>query len=480
MRFLLKAAVAILSLTLLFACGSESSTNNITATPAPSAVQIKLPTRIREAGAINLQAVRATLETSAGAVSMSLIGDRFEGSIRVNSGTDLSFTLTIFEQVGSQRITYATYEGSSNGPVTADQSVAIFERNYVYPDDDDDGTSNLAERDAGSNPFNPLSTPANPDGGNSAGLISFTQSAVEVEEGQQLTVNVSRTGGSTGVVTASINTSAFSGLTVTPQRLTWANGDATDKAFTVSSQSNDIPGDTQTIQLRLDNITGGATTGNTELSLTVLDISIVAIPPFNPLATDGEWEVCYEPYNTPGPSPFATQQSDNEGRVVNCFKACSGDIIVDPVSDGVGWMPFAQHSCFITNANPGTYANAPVYTPRRERMALALDADLFINNGTIWACDAQNRANSEYQYVVVNPLSWLRFNSDGTYGHAVTITADPPSRLQESNTWRVDGRILELSHINTGYRNIIFFSGGDTFHIHPDTDNRLRCSKQSY
>lgn len=481
MKQLGKLFSVVLLLVAVIACDSHPQPEPAQQPTTSSTMQFQLPERIRTSQAVNLQATGATLETSVGPVNMIRAGDRFEGSIDVASGTTLTFDLTIYEQVDNQRITYVVYRGSTNGPVTTNQTIPIFESTYTYLDDDRDGASNLAERSAGSDHANPLSTPDNPTGSAPAGVISFTDSTAQVEEGERLRINISRSGGASGVVTATVQSSEFTGLAISPTRLVWNDGDSQTKTILVQPESNPIPTDTRTVRLSLTNATGGATLGTTEIDVTILDITIVEPPPFTALATDGEWEVCVQPYNTPGPSPFATQLSGTEGRVVKCFKPCTENVILDPVSDGVAWMPVAQHSCFLSQASPGSLANAPIYTPRRERMTVNLTNQLFVNRNNIWGCDTQNRANLTYTYEVDAPaLQWFQFNADGTYSHAVTTDGNPPGRLQGPETWSIEGRKLELAHINTGYRNIIFFPGNQTFHIHPDTDNRIRCTKQSF
>ncbi len=471
----------IATITLLSGCGGRdhAEPQQHTGGGTASTMKFALPERIRTSQAVNLQATRATLDTSAGPVNMRRVGNQFEGSISVPYGSTFTFELLIYEQVGNLRIVYATSQGSTNEAVTGDVEIQISAGNFIEPDDDNDGASNLEERNAGSNHADPLSTPDNPNGPDAAGQISFIDLSSQVEEGEQVLISVARTGGSAGPATASVASSVFTGLTFSPQILIWADGESDTKTIRVNADSNDVPGDGQTVQFSLTNITGGATFGSSQIDVSIIDITIIEPPGFTPLVSDGEWEVCIPPYNTTGPSPFATQLSANEGRIVSCVKACTENVILDPNFSGWAWMPVEQHSCTLVAGTPGSYANIPLYTPRREQITVNLSAENFIANNATWACDTQSRANAEYSYVVSsNNLLWLQFSSDGTYQHAITTDGNPPPRYQGPNLWSVDGTVLELAHINTGYRNVIFFAGNQTFHIHPDTDGRFRCTKQ--
>jgi len=470
-----------LSLLALISCDSSTPPESEPLTNPASTMQFQLPKSIRTTQAINLQATGATLQTSVGAVDMVRVGDRFEGSIRVARNTTLTYDLAIYEQVGNQIITYVVYSGATSGPVTGDQTIPIFESNYIYPDDDRDGASNLAERAAGSDHANPLSTPNDQSGSAAAGEISFVESSGEVEEGQPLRINVNRAGGSNGMVSVTVQSSAFTILAPSPTTLVWANGDSQPKTILVRPEANVIPRDTQTVQISLSNPTGGATLGLAIQDVTVTDITSIQPPVFTGLATDGEWEVCSSPYNTAARFSFATQLSVSEGRTVSCFKPCTENVILHPTYDGLAWMPSLDQSCFLTQSSPGSYAKIAVYTPAREQMTLNLTTDLFTNTNNIWRCDKQNRNNIPYTYEDVPPfLDWYQFNDDGTYNYATTADGNPPVRLQGPSVWNAEGRTLDLANIDTRFRNIIYFPGNQMFHIHPDADNRIRCTLQPY
>jgi hypothetical protein len=110
------------------------------------------------------------------------------------------------------------------------------------------------------------------------GTLAFATAAISQAEGHSGTTNatitVTRTGGSNGAVSVSYATSngtatAGSDYTATSGSLTWADGDAASKSFTVA-----IAGDTnfetdETVTLALSGATGGASLGTAAATLTI-------------------------------------------------------------------------------------------------------------------------------------------------------------------------------------------------------------------
>ncbi len=313
------------------------------------------------------------------------------------------------------------------------------------------------------------------------GALAFAASTTAVNEGESTSIAVSRNGGSNGAISISVTSPASTQYTVTPTTLTWADGDNADKSIIVSAASNDTSDDTQTIVVQLAEPTGGATVGAGTLSVTLTDTTVVTPPPpgFTPLATDGEWEICIPPYNTTGPTAYAAQLSATEGRIVSCIKACPETIVLDDEFAGWGWDPVALHSCITTTDAPGTYTNAPIYTPQREVINTNLNSRNFSRNNSIWGCIKESRQNAEFNYRADSTNTiWYQFLDDGTYFYGSTPDGTQPTELLGPDTWSATGRVLELGHINGGYRNTLFYPGNQTLHIHPTTDDRLSCTRQ--
>lgn len=107
--------------------------------------------------------------------------------------------------------------------------------------------------------------PASPNG-----TLAFTSATYSESEavGTTVTTTVSRTGGSTGIVTVDCNTAAGGTATagsdyttVTAQTLTWADGDTANKTCAVPIINDSIYEGNETVNLTLTNATGGAAMG---------------------------------------------------------------------------------------------------------------------------------------------------------------------------------------------------------------------------
>ena len=97
------------------------------------------------------------------------------------------------------------------------------------------------------------------------------------ENGGSVTITVTRTGGSSGAVGVSYATSngtavAGSDYTSTSGTLSWADGDAADKTFSVPILDDSSYEGNETVNLTLSNPTGGATIGSPNAAvLSILD-----------------------------------------------------------------------------------------------------------------------------------------------------------------------------------------------------------------
>ena len=311
----------------------------------------------------------------------------------------------------------------------------------------------------------------------SPGVLSFSNADVSVDEGDSVEIIVSRTGGSSGPASASVTAPASDEYSFSPALLTWIDGDSTDRIITFSAAADGTTGDDQTTTLQLDNVEG-ATAGTDTIAVTINDTST---PGFAALATDGEWEVCFPPFNTAGQiSAFATQLSAIEGRTVTCIKTCPTVAILDPQFPGWGFSPAGGNSCRASDDAPGTITNVPIYTPQREVINLDLNPDTFIGDNSIWACATETRQNAETPYITdTSATTWYQFLDDRTYLFVTTPgTEQPADVLFETAVWSAEGRVLELSHLETGFRNTLFFPANQTLHIHPDTDMRWSCTRE--
>ena len=113
-------------------------------------------------------------------------------------------------------------------------------------------------------------------GGSGPGTLSIDPDSYTVDEGSQASLTITRTGGSDGKVTVKIATgsgSASKGKDYLPRTsvLTWNNGDAEAKTFSVTTKQDTLIEPDETFPVTLSKVTGGATLGTTGATVTIRD-----------------------------------------------------------------------------------------------------------------------------------------------------------------------------------------------------------------
>jgi hypothetical protein len=110
------------------------------------------------------------------------------------------------------------------------------------------------------------------------GILAFSQPTYSINEDGTTTtqVTVTRTGGSTGAVSATINlingTASSSDYTNTPITVNFADGDTTPKTITIPITNDTLVEGNETVNLTLTNPTNGATLGNQNTAtLSIID-----------------------------------------------------------------------------------------------------------------------------------------------------------------------------------------------------------------
>jgi Calx-beta domain/RTX calcium-binding nonapeptide repeat (4 copies)/Bacterial Ig domain len=111
--------------------------------------------------------------------------------------------------------------------------------------------------------------------GNDPGTVGFGAASYTVDEGNNLTVTATRTGGNDGVVTLQVSSgggTATSGVDYAPfgQTLTWADNDASPKSFTIATTT--AGGDEEDETIQLSGVPGGgAAAGTVSATVTIID-----------------------------------------------------------------------------------------------------------------------------------------------------------------------------------------------------------------
>jgi hypothetical protein len=308
------------------------------------------------------------------------------------------------------------------------------------------------------------------------GSVAFAEPAGAVDEGQTLVVEVVRTGSPNSPVTVDIQAenSATGEIELSAQSLSWSAAETGAKSFTVTALADTVTGDTGTTLLSLDVSSGTPAILADSYLLTISDTSRPGF--IEPLASDGEWEVCLLPLSTTDATAFSSQSSAITGATVTCIKACPDNADPDTVFAGWGWNATGGHSCFFTDAAPGTVSKVPVYLPQRETFTLSLDGDTFATGTTAWLCRPENRTNSATPYVAdPDRFLWLQLTDDGTYTYAETTTAVAPTLFTGPALWNVAERFLSLGHIGELFRNVKVDAGSSAFTMYRTTDTRWSC-----
>jgi len=134
--------------------------------------------------------------------------------------------------------------------------------------------------------------------GGEPGTLQFSAASYSGNENAgDVTITVTRTGGSTGAVAVDVNdakngtaTSGTDYTAITSTTLSWADGDQNAKTFIISVIDDTVIENDETINLTLANITGGATLGNqnsTTLTINNDDVGDPGVLQFNTSSYSG-------------------------------------------------------------------------------------------------------------------------------------------------------------------------------------------------
>lgn len=185
-----------------------------------------------------------------------------------------------------------------------DSSAKTFEA-VLLPDDDFEGeqtfTAHLFSATGGSaigNGFSRVtltdSTPAP-----QRGTLQFTNNTLQVTEADSIAVvSIERVGGSDGLVTVDYNTvdgtatdtDDYIGIT-SPRTLAWADGDTTPKDITIQILNDAAIEPTESFQLSLSSVRGGAVLGTAETTVNIADSTVPMV------VLNGTASIADGPYN---------------------------------------------------------------------------------------------------------------------------------------------------------------------------------------
>lgn len=142
----------LLLATVMSGC-TESATTAATSVNADSIQTLPVPAGILSSRAIDINQLEVEAIVNGERVQASRQGNSWQVSFLVSPGENISLTITWFENFEGTRLPLANW--SDNLSFQENQNIAINPADYITDifDNDGDGSSNLAERDAGTPPL---------------------------------------------------------------------------------------------------------------------------------------------------------------------------------------------------------------------------------------------------------------------------------------------------------------------------------------
>jgi hypothetical protein len=203
-----------------------------------------------------------------------------------------------------------------------------------------------------------------------SGALQFTSSAVSTPEaGGPITLNVTRSGGSSGAVSVTYGTAngtalAGTNYVATSGNFNWADGDTSTKSFNVSILNDGIATGNKAFTASLASPTGGATLGaNSTVTVTIQDASLtVPGAPQSLAATPG---------NGSAPFTFSPPASNGGMAITSYTVTCNpGALTVSGAGSPLTLSSLANgttYTCSVTATNAlgtGPASSTVVVTPQ--------------------------------------------------------------------------------------------------------------------
>lgn len=149
----------LFALSVITGCSGDSTTNQDTPGVAVSGseLEVQLPVVVRESLAVDFTQVTGFVNVNGRNFEMQRIDDRYSvdiPNIPINSDVDIDLRF-IESLTNGSALTLAETEPQSFSIDQTDTTIEFFQSQYVFPDDDGDGLSNIEERNNETDPFTP-------------------------------------------------------------------------------------------------------------------------------------------------------------------------------------------------------------------------------------------------------------------------------------------------------------------------------------
>ena len=156
-RYLLPVAFAVLA-----GCGGDSNTGGtaIDQSATGSELEFQLPVVIRESSVVDITQVSGFVNVNGRNFEMQRTGDRYSidiPNIPVNSDVDIDLRF-IERLTNGAELILAETEPMTFSVGQSDQTIEFFENQFNFPDEDQDGFTNIEERNNETDPFTPENT----------------------------------------------------------------------------------------------------------------------------------------------------------------------------------------------------------------------------------------------------------------------------------------------------------------------------------
>ena len=151
----------LVALALITGCGGDSTTTSNQATTGQaqsgSGLDFPLPVAVRESLVVDIDQVSGFVNINGQIFEMQRAGDRYSVEIpNIPANSDVEIDLTFIETLSNGgQLTLAETAPQTFAINDSDQTIEFFQNQYLFPDDDNDGLSNIEERNNESDPFTP-------------------------------------------------------------------------------------------------------------------------------------------------------------------------------------------------------------------------------------------------------------------------------------------------------------------------------------
>ena len=139
---------------------TDSPENNSQLAESGSGLEIQLPVVVRESSAVDITQVSGFVNVNGRSFEMLRNDESFSVDVpNVSANSDVSINISFIEILpNGDELTLAVTNTQTFSIGQSDQIIEFSQNQYIFPDNDSDGFSNIEERNNDTDPFSPEST----------------------------------------------------------------------------------------------------------------------------------------------------------------------------------------------------------------------------------------------------------------------------------------------------------------------------------